>query len=174
MQQYKYKKIITTGPYGTVIGHRSSDENEIITLGDIGEYTYIYADTLGEQPKDLVFEEITLSKEELEYLTNNDVYIKGLEFSTQCQIDQIGKGYPQFERDTFATQESEANAYMKDNEAPTPFIDNLCLNRGIEKSVMVAKILANAQALKLATAPIIGSYQKIITTKKENGTVEVI
>ena len=57
------------------------------------------------------------------------------------------------------------SAYMKDNEAPTPFIDNLCLNRGIEKSVMVAKILANAEALKLVTATIIGQYQKIVSTK---------
>ena len=54
---------------------------------------------------------------------------------------------------------------MKDKEASTPFIDNLCLNRGIEKSVMVTKILANAQAMKLATAPIIGQYQKIVSTK---------
>lgn len=162
---YKYKKIVTEGPYGTSISHRSSDENKIITLGDMGEYTYIYAETLGEQPEDLIFEEITLTKEELKFLTDNDVYIKGLEFQTQFQIDQIAKGYPQFERDTFAIQESEANAYMKDNGAPTPFIDNLCLNRGIEKSVMVAKILANAEALKLATAPIIGQYQKIVSTK---------
>ena len=165
MPHYKYKKIVTTGPYGTVIGHNSSDENRISTLGDIGEYTYIYAEYLGEQPKDLVFEEITLSKEELEYLTNNDVYIKSIEFNTQHQINQIAKDYPQFEKDTFATQENEANAYMKDNEAPTPFIDNLCLNRGIDKDVMVAKILANAEALKLATAPIIGQYQKIVSTK---------
>ena len=162
---YKYKKIVTEGAYGTTICHRSSDENKITTLGNIGEYTYIYAETLVNQSEELVFEEITLTKKELEFLTNNDVYIKGLEFQTQCQIDQRGTRYPQFERDTFATQESEANAYMKDNEAPTPFIDNLCLNRGIEKSVMVAKILANAAALKLATAPIIGQYQKIVSTK---------
>lgn len=162
---YKYKKIVTEGPYGTTIGHRSSDENKIITLGDIGEYTYIYAETLGEQPEELVFEEITLLKEELEFLTNNDVYIKGLEFTTQHQINQIAKDYPQFERDTFTTQENEANAYVKDKEAPTPFIDNLCLNRGIEKEIMVSKILANAEALKLATAPVIGHYQKIVSTK---------
>ena len=165
MAHYKYKKIVTGGSFGTTIGHRSSDENKINTLGDIGEYTYIYAETLGEQPEDLVFEEINLSKEELEYLTNNDVYIKSLEFTTQQQINQIGKDYPQFERDTFTTQENEANAYIKDNEAPTPFIDNLCLSRGVEKSVMVAKILENAQNLKLATAPIIGQYQKIVSTK---------
>ena len=165
MPHYKYKKIVTEGPFGTTIGHRSSDENKINTLGDIGEYTYIYAETLGEQPKELVFEETTLTKEELGFLTNNDVYIKGLEFTTQFQIDHIGKNYPQFERDTFAVQETEANAYIKDKEASTPFIDNLCLNRGIDKGSMVAKILANAEALKLATAPIVGQYQKIVSTK---------
>ena len=165
MPHYKYKKIITEGAYGTTIGHQSSDENKIITLGNIGEYTYIFAEVLIDQPTELEFEEIELSKSELEYLTNNDVYIKGLEFSTQFQIDNISRSYPQFERDTFATQETEANAYIKDKEASTPFIDNLCLTRGIEKSVMVAKILANAAALKLATAPIIGQYQKIVSTK---------
>ena len=165
MAQFKYKKIVTGGAYGTTVGHRSSDENKIITLGDIGEYTYIFAENLGEQPEVLEFEEIELSKSELEYLTNNDVYIKGLEFTTQFQIDNIGRSYPQFERDTFATQENEANAYIKDKETPTPFIDNLCLNRGIDKDIMVAKILANAEALKLATAPIVGHYQKIVSTK---------
>ena len=165
MAHYKYKKIVTGGSFGTTIGHRSSDENKVITLGDIGEYTYIYAETLGEQPEELVFEEIILDKSELDFLRRNDVYIAGLEASIQAEIKNIAKDYPQFERDTFAAQESEANAYMKDNEAPTPFIDNLCLNRGIEKSEMVAKILANAEALKLATAPIIGQYQKIVSTK---------
>lgn len=165
MPHYKYKKLITTGPYGTVISHNTSDENKITTLGDIGEYTYIFAENLGEQPEQLEFEQIDLTASEFEQLRHGDVYIKGLEFTTQFQIDNISRSYPQFERDTFAVQENEANAYIKDNEAPTPFIDNLCLNRGIEKSVMVAKILANAEALKLATAPIIGQYQKIVSTK---------
>ena len=112
------------------------------------------------------FEQIDLTSNELEQLRECDVYIKGLEFTTQFQIDNIGKNYPKFERDTFAVQETEANAYVKDKEASTPFIDNLCLNRGIiDKGIMVAKILANAEALKLATAPIIGQYQKIVSTK---------
>ena len=165
MLHYKYKKKITTGPYGTVVSHNSNDENKIITLGDIGEYTYIYTESLVNQPEELVFEEIILDKSELDFLRRNDVYIAGLEATIQAEIKNIVKGYPQFEIDTFATQESEANAYIKDNEAPTPFIDNLCLNRGIDKGIMVAKILANAEALKLATAPIIGQYQKIVSTK---------
>ena len=162
---YKYKKIITEGAYGTTIGHRSSDENRIVTLGNIGEYTYIFAEVLTDQPEELEFEQIDLTASEFEQLSQGDVYIKGLEFTTQFQIDHIGKSYPQFERDTFAVQETEANAYMKDKEAPTPFIDNLCSSRGIDKDIMVAKILANAEALKLVTAPIIGQYQKIVSTK---------
>ena len=165
MPHYKYKKIITEGAYGTTIGHRSSDENRIVTLGNIGEYTYIFAEVLTDQPKELEFEQIDLTASEFEQLSQGDVYIKGLEFTTQFQIDHIGKSYPQFERDTFAVQETEANAYMKDKEAPTPFIDNLCSSRGIDKDIMVAKILANAEALKLVTAPIIGQYQKIVSTK---------
>jgi hypothetical protein len=165
MPHYKYKKIVTGGAYGTTIGHRSSDENKIITLGDIGEYTYIFAEVLTDQPEQLVFEQIDLTANELEQLRQGDVYIKGLEFTTQFQIDNIGRSYPQFERDTFAVQENEANAVMKDPTAPTPFIDNLCASRGIDKEIMVAKILANAEALKLATAPIIGQYQKIVSTK---------
>ena len=162
---YKYKKIITGGAYGTTIGHRSSDENKITTLGDIGEYTYIFAEVLLDQPEQLVFEQIDLTATELEQLRQGDVYIKGLEFTTQFQIDNIGRSYPQFERDTFTVQENEANAYTKDPTASTPFIDNLCLNRGIDKGIMVTKILANVEALKLATAPIIGHYQKIVSTK---------
>ena len=165
MAHFKYKKKITGGSFGTTIGHKSSDEKEVITLGTIGEYTYIYAEDLSEQPSELFFESIVLDKTELDFLRKNDVYITALEAGVQSEIRNLVKDYPQFEIDTFSTQESEANAYMKDNEAPTPFIDNLCLNRGIEKSVMVAKILANAEALKLATAPIIGQYQKIVSTK---------
>jgi hypothetical protein len=165
MAHYKYKKIVTEGAYGTTIGHRSSDENKITTLGNIGEYTYIFAEVLIDQPEELVFEQIDLTANELEQLRQGDVYIKGLEFTTQFQIDNIGRSYPQFERDTFAVQESEANAYVKDPTAPTPFIDNLCLSRGVGKEIMVSKILANAEALKLATAPIIGQYQKIVSTK---------
>ena len=165
MAHYKYKKIVTGGSFGTTIGHRSSDENKINTLGDIGEYTYIYTESLVDQPEELVFEEIILDKSELDFLRRNDVYIAGLGATIQAEIKNIVKDYPQFEVDTFATQESEANAYMKDKEASTPFIDNICLNRGIDKGIMVAKILANAEALKLATAPIIGQYQKIVSTK---------
>ncbi|HKM18917.1 MAG TPA: hypothetical protein VJY14_02540 [Aliarcobacter sp.] len=165
MAHYKYIKKVTAGPFGTSIGHRSSDKKEVITLGNIGEYTYIYAEDLSDQSQELSFEEIELDKTELDYLKRNDVYITALEAGVQSKIRNLVQDYPQFEIDTFSTQESEANEYIKDNTTATPFIDNLCLSRGIEKDLMVAKILANAEALKMGTAPIIGNYQKIVTTK---------
>ncbi|MDX9743897.1 MAG: hypothetical protein RBT59_08780 [Arcobacteraceae bacterium] len=162
--QHKYRKIIIPGAFGTIIGHKSSDEKEVVTLGDIGEYTYIWAEDLSEQPNELVFESITLSKSELEYLKNNNMYIKALEANVELKIKELVKDYPQFEVDTFTTQEKEANEYVKDNTTSTPFIDNLCESRGIDKQEMVNKILANATILKQMTAPIIGAYQKIVKT----------
>lgn len=162
--QHKYKKIIIPGAFGTIIGHRSSEEKEVITLGDIGEYTYIFAEDLSEQPTELVFEQIVLSKSELDYLRNNSMYIKALESNVQLKIKNLVKDYPQFEIETFSTQESEAKAYQLDNNANTPFIDNLCASRGINKELMVQKIINNAAALKAVTAPIIGEYQRIVST----------
>lgn len=162
--QHKYKKIIIPGAFGTIIGHKSGEEKEVITLGDIGEYTYIYAEDLSEQPQELLFEQIVLTKSELDFLRNNSMYIKALEANVQLKIKNLVKDYPQFEIDTFVTQEKEANEYIKDNSTATPFIDNLCSSRGIDKVSMINKILTNAAILKQMTAPIIGAYQKIVST----------
>ena len=83
MAHFKYKKKITGGSFGTTIGHKSSDEKEVITLGTIGEYTYIYAEDLSEQPSELFFESIVLDKTELDFLRKNDVYIAALEAGVQ-------------------------------------------------------------------------------------------
>jgi hypothetical protein len=98
----------------------------------------------------------------LEFLKNNDVYINALEATTEAMVKSLVKDYPSFEIETFSTQEIESKAYQIDNNASTPFIDNLCSSRGIEKDVMIEKILSNANTLKEVTAPIIGMYQKII------------
>jgi len=81
---------------------------------------------------------------------------------TQTTLDSLTADYPQFEKDTFWIQELEARAYIADELAVTPFIDGLCTARGIYKVDMVAKIIANADALKMASASIVGAYQASI------------
>ncbi len=85
--------------------------------------------------------------------------LENIKNKTQVQIETLTKDYPSFEKDTFWIQELEAKEYKKDLNADTQFIDALCESRGIEKGVMVDKILSNAAALKVATAKIVGSYQ---------------
>lgn len=165
MPHYKYIKEITEGPFGTLIGHRSTEEKEVVSLGDIGDYTYIYAEDLSDQPKELSFEEIVLDKTELDFLKRNDVYISALEAGIQSKIKNLVQDYPQFEVDTFPIQEEEAIAYSKDKTTSTPFLDDMCLSRAIDKEVVISKILPNAIALKAQKAIIIGTYQKIVSTK---------
>ncbi len=65
---YKYKKVITTGANGTTLVHKQTEENPIMTLGEIDEYIYIYTLELGEQHEELEFAEVTLTDDELEAL----------------------------------------------------------------------------------------------------------
>ena len=68
--------------------------------------------------------------------------------------------YSKAEQDTFWIQEMEARTWKADNNAVTPFIDKLVEHRGIDKDIMVDKIIANSDALKEATAIMLGEYQK--------------
>ena len=85
------------------------------------------------------------------YATHEDEYGRGGHRS----VDTI------VERDEITPERRKEGmtVYVKENK--TKYI----LEGGIDKGIMVAKILANAEALKLATAPIIGQYQKIVNTK---------
>jgi len=65
---YKYKKIVTEGAFGTSIAHKSTDDNPIFTLGEIGLYTYIQADNIVGQNESLVFTSVTLTEEESQEL----------------------------------------------------------------------------------------------------------
>lgn len=81
---------------------------------------------------------------------------------TQRALDALTSNYPQFEKDTFWIQEVEARGYLADLSYPTPFIDNLISVRDISKDDMVAKIIANSDALKVASAQILGQYQQLM------------
>jgi len=65
---YKYKKIVIKGVNGTQISHRQTEENPVMTLGDIDGYTYIYALELGEQHESLNFTKVSLTIDEIREL----------------------------------------------------------------------------------------------------------
>lgn len=158
--QYKYKKIVTEGAFGSTIGHRSSDEKSVITLGEIDGYTYIYATDLSEQHDELVFEEIVLTKDELAKLSSQ-MHIKCMSANYDSKAKNLVAKYPEFEVDTFGIQEAEAKAFLADANNTTPFLDVLCESRSEDKTVLANKIVSNANALRIEIANILGEFQKI-------------
>jgi len=68
---YKYRPIVTTGANGTTIRHTSTEDNPILTLGEIDGYTYIYSATpLVGQNENLIFTGGTLTLDEISELNN--------------------------------------------------------------------------------------------------------
>lgn len=78
----------------------------------------------------------------------------------KAEADLIKGGYTQSEIDTFPTQEAEASAYAANSAAVTPLLDAIISASGETKASLVARILNNATAMKLAVGVAIGKKQK--------------
>ncbi len=68
--------------------------------------------------------------------------------------------YPQTELLTFDKQEAEARAWTTDNSAETPLVDMLAAGRQMDKSELIRRILAKADAFALATGYLTGQRQR--------------
>jgi len=80
----------------------------------------------------------------------------------QSQADALVTGYSKFEIESFGIQEAEANAYILDNDAPTPMLDALIAARGLDKDVLVGKVIEKAGLFKVAIGTLLGTKQKEI------------
>lgn len=64
------------------------------------------------------------------------------------------------ERETWERQKIEADAYILDVNAGTPFLDALSTSRGITKADVVQKILAKAEIYAIAIGNLLGEQYK--------------
>lgn len=80
----------------------------------------------------------------------------------ESAINELLLEYTKHEVDTFQKQETEARAYILDNSVSTPFIDSLCSGRGIQKDIIVPKIIMKADAFAIAVGELTGIKQKKI------------
>lgn len=71
----------------------------------------------------------------------------------QAAVNAVTAGYPDNEIASWPKQETEARAWLADNNASTPWIDGAAASRGLTKAQLVALIIGNADAL----APIHGA-----------------
>ncbi len=72
------------------------------------------------------------------------------------QIAKIVGNIPQSEIDTWPTQKEEALAYVVDNNADVPFIQNLATERSMALSELVPRILQKAAMYRDASSKALG------------------
>lgn len=78
------------------------------------------------------------------------------------KLASIAYPYYQEEQSTWSIQLSEAEAYLLDSTAPTPMVDALTVNRGIDKAILVDMIMGNATLFRGASGFILGIQQKLL------------
>jgi hypothetical protein len=78
------------------------------------------------------------------------------------QLSDIIQPYSREERETWFTQETEARAWIVNNNTSCPMITSMATARGISVSLMVQKIIENSDIFKAAAGTILGNQQKDI------------
>lgn len=116
-----------------------------------------------------------LKKKVKEFLSNEDnfkvnmegyvdfikpILLKKVNIEFEKAMDTITGAYPEAEQKTWDIQRQEAIVYSKDNTVKTPMIDNIAESRGVDKEVLVNKILEKANKLDIVTGKAIGYRQR--------------
>ena len=70
-------------------------------------------------------------------------------------------GVPQFERDSWAAQALEAQAWAADKQASTPILAGIAQARGVPLDALRAKALAKSNAFTALTASVAGQRQAL-------------
>ena len=77
------------------------------------------------------------------------------------QASALTAGYPDFERQTWPTQEREALAWQVNASTPTPYLDGIATARGIAPEDMRAKTLEAVLAFRGASQYLVGTRQAL-------------
>lgn len=94
--------------------------------------------------------------------------------SFQAASNALISGYPEGERLTWPTQQSEALAWQKDTNSPTPYLDSLAASRGITQEEMRTKTLDQTLAFLNASSDAVGLRQKLRDQISACTTIEEI
>lgn len=85
------------------------------------------------------------------------------EINRQSRIEAgaLISAYPEFERLTWPDQEREARAWQSDNAAETPTLDAIAAARGLTLDDLVTRVIAKADAFRLAAGQLAGKRQAL-------------
>ncbi len=86
----------------------------------------------------------------------------------------VNESYSRVEQDTFPYQRLEAEAWLKDNSALTPTIDQIAESRGVTRDVQISKITAKTDYLTNLTNTNIGKAQGLKDKVKASSDLDFI
>lgn len=155
-------------------GWRELSEKELVSAGMVGYEDVVSPINTAVSPNG----SITFTPPDLPELKDLKV-IKLAEINTEYQknIATLTPGYPDSEKLTFDKQEAEARAWLLDNTAHTPFIDALAAGRRMDKSELVQRIIAKADAFALASGSLTGQrqrYEDVLNAAKTPEDIDAI
>ncbi|MFC0939010.1 hypothetical protein ACFGYY_06500 [Pasteurella multocida] len=96
--------------------------------------------------------------------------------AAQEYVDGIAKTYetPEFERDTWLTQRAEAMAWKQDPSAPTPTLDRIAMNRGVDPILLKEKAYQKSMLFTMLSDTIAGQRQKLEDLLMASKSIEEI
>lgn len=78
------------------------------------------------------------------------------------RLKLLAAPYQDEERESWATQQREARAWLLDNTAATPMLSAMATTRGITLAVMVNKVMENVAIFEQAAGQILGRQQALL------------
>ena len=78
------------------------------------------------------------------------------------RLEALAAPYGPEERESWATQQREARAWLVDNTAATPMLSAMATARGITLAVMVGKVMENVALFEAAAGQILGQQQALL------------
>lgn len=92
---------------------------------------------------------------------------------SQVAADSLTYEYPEFEIQTWVAQEREALAWQSNDAALTPTVDIIASQRGIDRLIILPRILAHAE-IKLNTAAKLAGERQRLESIIDNSTDLVV
>jgi len=85
--------------------------------------------------------------------------IAEINYAFEQSMNQLKSGYPQDEILTWSKQESEARAYLADNNAETPLLDGYVIVKSVTKTNLANAIIAKADMFATICGQLVGKRQ---------------
>lgn len=94
-----------------------------------------------------------------------------LKSAADAEVAPTRNQYPDFERETWPYQESEARAWTADNNAPTPTLSGIEQTRGKSVSYLAPKVIEKADQYRALAASVSGKRQALADAVEAATTV---